>query len=76
MLTTRVSLHPDTPLAAVVLHDPDRALPSAVRVVDADVGVAVSRMLETRRELGCCGQNAYRRLDDLIARAEAWIAPA
>ena len=47
-----------------------------MRVVHADVGVAVSRLLETRRELGCCRRNAYRRLDDLIARAEAWIAPA
>ncbi|MEJ2889222.1 hypothetical protein [Actinomycetospora aeridis] len=69
MLTTRVCLLPDARLAAVVLQHAERVLPSAVRVVDVDTGRAVARLLETRRELGCCQQNAYRRLDDLIARA-------
>ncbi|GAA4902361.1 hypothetical protein EV188_1091 [Actinomycetospora succinea] len=76
MLTVRVHLLAEVRLAAVALHDPDRGLPSATRVVDADTGVAVTRLLETRRELGCCRQNAYRRLDDLIARAAAWTAPS
>lgn len=76
MLTVRVHLLAEVRLAAVALQDADRGLPSAVRVVDVDVGVAVTRLLETRREIGCCRQNAYRRLDDLITRAEAWAAPA
>lgn len=67
----RVCLFPDARLAAVAVHDPRRGIPSAVRVVDHDDGVAVSRLLGTRREPGCCRQNAYRRLDDLIARALA-----
>jgi hypothetical protein len=71
VLTTRVCLLAGVRLAAVALHDPARGLPSAVRIVDLDTGVAVTRLLETRRELGCCRQNAYRRLDALIARAEA-----
>jgi hypothetical protein len=69
MLTVRVHLATEVGLAAVALHDPARVMPPAVRVVDAGTGVAVAHLLETRRELGCCQQNAYRRLDDLIARA-------
>lgn len=71
MLTTRVCLLREVGLAAVGLHGPERALPSAVRVVDLDTGIAVSCLLGTGRELACCRQNAYRRLDDLIARARA-----
>jgi hypothetical protein len=67
----RVCLFPEARLAAVTVHDPRRGIPSAVRVVDHDAGVTVCRLLEARRELGCCRQNVYRRLDDLIARALA-----
>ena len=76
MLTTRVCFHPDAGLAAVAVHvsgdGPHRALPTAVRVVDLDVGVVVAAIAPARGcPGGCCRRNVYRHLDDLIARAGA-----
>ncbi|HWN27471.1 MAG TPA: hypothetical protein VNP37_10955 [Actinomycetospora sp.] len=74
----RVCLYPEAGMAAVAAFgtelDRDRLLPSAVRVVDLDVGVVVAALVPLPAgPLGCagrcCRRNAYRLLDDLIARA-------
>lgn len=74
MLTVRVSLYPEAGMAAVAVVDGDpetaRPLPSAVRVVDLDVGVVAAAIVPTRGCAGgCCRRNVYRVLDDLVARA-------
>jgi len=74
VLTTRVRLFTEIRLAAVSLEGPRLVLPSAVRVVDHDVGVSVARLLAARPcgAAVCCRRNVYRHLDDLIARAEQY----
>ena len=74
MLIVRVCLHPEAGLAAVGVFDTgteaDRPLPSAVRVVDLDVGIRVAAIAPARGCAGgCCRRNVYRLLDDLVARA-------
>jgi hypothetical protein len=75
VLTVRVHLYPEAELAAVAVHAEAvgrRALPSAVRVVDLEVGVVVAALVPGRACAGgCCRRNAYRLLDDLLARARA-----
>ncbi|MEJ2871085.1 hypothetical protein WCD74_25195 [Actinomycetospora sp. OC33-EN08] len=74
MLTVRVCFLREVGLAAVVVVGAPGALPSAVRLVGFDVGVAVSRLAVTRRCAGgccLCRQNAYRHLDTVIERAQA-----
>ncbi|WP_433026766.1 hypothetical protein [Actinomycetospora sp. CA-053990] len=74
MLIVRVCLHPEAGVAAVGVFDADpetaRPLPSAVRVVDLDVGILVAAIVPARGcGGGCCRRNVYRLLDDLVARA-------
>ena len=74
MLIVRVCLHPEAGMAAVGVFDADpgtaRLLPSAVRVVDLDVGILVAATVPARGCAGgCCRRNVYRLLDDLVARA-------
>ena len=74
MLIVRVCLYPEAGMAAVGVFDADpgtaRLLPSAVRIVDLDVGILVAAIVPSRGCAGgCCRRNVYRLLDDLVARA-------
>jgi hypothetical protein len=74
MLIVRVCLHPEAGMAAVGVFDADpgtdRSLPSAVRVVDLDVGILVAATVPARGCAGgCCRRNVYRLLDDLVSQA-------